>query len=91
MTLTEIAQRINVHLKRFENDPAINVDRTPDKTGLRTYYNAYAGRSGAYVSVVYISYQGHSNLTRDEALKYLAMLDGGFVGRHYEAFRQTDG
>ncbi len=90
MTLTEIASRINAHLKAFERDPKINVDRNPPN-GSYTYYHAHAYRAGRYVGVVYKSYQGASNLDRDEALRYLAMLDGGYIGRHYEAFRETDG
>jgi hypothetical protein len=90
MKLTEIAEKINAHLKRFEADPEINIDKEPPR-GLRRFFHAHAYRAGSRVGVVYISYQGASNLTRDEALKYLAMLDGGYVGRHYEAFRQTSG
>lgn len=80
MTLTEIAQRINAHLKRFEADPFVNA---PDARGLRHYYNAGARRGGKWVMVRYISYHGWSNLSREQAADYLAALDAGFVGTHY--------
>lgn len=85
-TLTEIAARIDTHLKRFEADPKIN-KRDP-KYGGRTYYYAGASRAGRFVRVWYITYQGGDDLKRTDAERYLAMLDGGFVGRHFEALRQ---
>ena len=86
MTLTEIAKRINAHLKRFEADPVIN---KPEKTRLyqstiRPFFYAWARRSGRWVYVQYISYQGQSALTRIEAEKYLSWLDSGNVGKHWE-------
>lgn len=85
MTLTEIGDRINRHLKRFEADPAINV-RDPEYRMSR-FYVANAARAGRYVQVTYVTYLGGTNLTRDEAERYLAWLDAGNVGRHYEALR----
>lgn len=87
LKLKEVAERINAHLRRFEGDPKINKRRAH---GLTPYYNAasfYSG--GAHVGVCYVSFQGTSHLTKADALKYLEMLDGGFVGRHYEALRQA--
>lgn len=86
LTMKEIAQRIAVHLKRFENDPEINKKRD----GMRTfpYYNAgayYPG--GPKIGVTYISFQGTSNLSKTEAIKYLEWLDAGNVGKHYEVLR----
>lgn len=85
-TLTEIAKRINGHLTRFEADPKINVRNATYQT--QPYYHAGAYRAGAYVQVWYVSYQGKTNLKRDEAVRYLAWLDAGNVGSHYTAFRK---
>lgn len=85
--LKEIAERINAHLKRFEADPEINKRL---RHGLTPYYCAQAHYSGgARIGVRYISFQVTSKLTKPEATKYLEMLDGGYVGRHYEALRQA--
>ena len=83
LTLTELASRIAAHLKRFERDPEINEQRGHG----RPYYHAGAYRGGSRVMVSYVTYQGRSSLKRDEAERYLAWLDAGNVGRHYEAFR----
>jgi hypothetical protein len=87
LTTKEIGQQINAHLKRFEADPKINVDRSPEKRGLFPYFRAGASGHRAHVYVSYISYQGQSTLKRADALKYLAWLDAGNVGRHFEALR----
>jgi hypothetical protein len=81
----EIGERINKHLKRFEADPGINLDRSPNGTGLHTYYNAGARGYRAHVYVSYVSFQGQRALKRADALKYLMWLDAGNVGRHYKA------
>jgi hypothetical protein len=78
-TLTEIASRIDVHLRRMEHDPAIN----PPNSGW--LYCARAGRSGAFVAVSYKSYHRQSTLTRAEAETYLAWLDSGNSDTHYQA------
>jgi hypothetical protein len=82
-TLTEIANRIFEHLRRFEADPKIN--RVEE--GMHPYFRAGSRRIGSRVVVNYISYQGHHGLTRADAERYLAKLDAGFVGRHWEALR----
>lgn len=82
--LEEIARRISAHLKRLEDDEAWNV--TP--SGRRRMWQACALRAGSRVACTYVSYQGTTNLTRDEAIRYLAALDGGFKGRHFEEFRE---
>lgn len=94
LTAKELATRINAHLKRFEADRKINKQqfyhsmRTKKRESSgRPYYYAGASASGRWVSVVYITYQGHTNLTRDEAARYLTWLDAGNVGHHYEALR----
>jgi hypothetical protein len=77
-----LAREINQHLRRFEQDGKINIDRSGD--GLHDYYGAGATATGQRVRVVYISYQGNSLLTREEAQEYLRWLRAGNVGRHYE-------
>lgn len=87
LSMKEIGERINAHLKRFEADPKINIDCSPTKTGLHDYYQAGAHGSGRWVWVRYVAYQGNRTLTRAAALKYLAWLDAGNVGRYFEALR----
>jgi hypothetical protein len=93
-TLTEIASRISAHLQRFERDAVINAERFySDQHGKRVpmgraYYSAGASRAGSRVRVRYIAYQGGRTLTRSEAERYLAWLDAGNIGRHYEALRE---
>lgn len=96
MKLDEIAKRIAAHLRRFERDPEINRKRKYDEAakrwvdhqgGLGSYWHASAQRAGSRVAVVYVSYQGATNLTRGEALAYLAWLDAGNVGTHWSALR----
>lgn len=79
MKTQEIAARISKHLKRFEADSTINVKQ--DVRIDRPYYNATV-TAGNGVYVTYISYQGSTRLTRDEAAAYLAWLDAGNVGTH---------
>jgi hypothetical protein len=79
LSLSEIASRINLHLQKMSGDPE----------GGFGYFGAYARAQGAYVRVVYVTYQGGTSLTREEALHYLAGLDGGWRGRHYEYFREN--
>lgn len=83
-TLTEIAERIAKHLRRFEANDEINQyeDGNLRLRGLRPYYMAGAHRAGSYVGVRYIAYQGSRNLTKDVAIGYLAWLDAGNVGKH---------
>jgi hypothetical protein len=85
-TLTEIAARIRAHLKRFEADPAINKLDPHYRT--RTYYCVNAYRGGRYVSVSYVNYQGATALERERAERYLAWLDAGNVGTHWECEKQ---
>ena len=85
LKLSEIARRIDAHLKRFERDPRINQPiRVGDMT-LRTYYLAGSGFAGRYVYVVYVSYQGSTHLDRAQAESYLAWLDAGNVGTHWDS------
>lgn len=84
--LSEIAEGITAHLKRFEKDPKINAMDPKYKTV--PYYIAYATSSGPRVFVTYINYQGNTSLTKAQALAYLGWLNAGNVGRHYEALRE---
>lgn len=86
MKLKEIAEKIDAYLKRFESDETINVSRDGDRLGLKPYYQARAYVAGRYVAVTYVSFQHTSNLTKAEALEYLAWLDDGNVGKHFKAF-----
>jgi hypothetical protein len=93
MKLIEIADRISAHLARFEADPIINApapSRMGSSEGLKKYWHSRARQAGAYVGIVYIAYQGASNISKAEALRYLAWLDAGNVGRHYEALRAKE-
>lgn len=88
LKMAEIAQRINAHLKRFQTDPVINAGYTDERRkGLHPYYQVGAGYSGNRVFVTYVGYQGQDGLTKAEALAYLAWLDAGNIGKHYEALR----
>jgi len=86
LTCKELAPRIAAHLKRFEADPKINRGGEGHEARPR-FWQAGAGSSGRYVFVRYIAYQGNTFLSRDDAARYLAWLDAGNVGRHYEALR----
>ncbi len=87
--LAEIAARISVHLNRFECDPVINVRRNGEDRGTTIYYLARARMAGSRVMVIYVNYQGWIGLSKDEALAYLAWLDAGNAGKHYEALRKV--
>lgn len=93
MLLRELAERITTHLRRFEANPEINKGHRYDKKlnawvedprGTHDYYLSNAHSTGRRISVVYISYQGGSKLTREQAEAYLAWLDKGNVGKHFE-------
>lgn len=87
MKLADIAARILTHLKRFESDPAIADVITTSGKPITKFYKVNAWASGRYVGVRYVSFHPESNLTKQEALAYLAWLDAGNVGRHYEVKR----
>lgn len=93
MTLTDIALRIQAHLRRFAADPAIADREWTDGQGqvrkTALYWSPNAYRGGSRCMVRYVAYQLTSSLTREEAERYLAWLDAGNVGRHYEALRET--
>ena len=90
MRLTDIAEKIDTHLKRFEASKKIN--KLDKKHNTQPYYNAGAYQGGNKVRVKYISYQGGTMLDKTEALRYLAWLDAGNVGswgvcRHDKKFK----
>ena len=88
-TKTAIAKRlseaIHAHLKRFESDPKIN--RRND--GATRFYIAGSWGDRHRVGVRYVSYQGVSHLSVEEAARYLAWLDAGNVGTHHVALRAS--
>lgn len=103
-TLNQIAERIRAHLERFEKDPVINRHREFDKEkggwvdlpvgekqkGSGTYYSPNAYAAGAKLFIRYISYQGSgAGLTKAEGAEYLAWLDEGNVGTHYNWQRRS--
>lgn len=89
MKLAEIATRITVHLRRFESDPAIADGVTSGGRRIAKFYKPHAWASGRYVGVRYITYQTESHMTKQEAMDYLAWLDAGNVGKHFEMKKQT--
>lgn len=89
MKLAEIAERIHAHLKRFEADPKLNPWRNGKVGSTKPYYCVNAFAAGSRVMVVYITYQSTTGLTKAEAEAYLAWLDAGNVGRHYEQQREA--
>lgn len=86
--LAEVAERIAAHLARFEADPVVNAVKGYGGSRLPLYYQSGAYPAGAKVGVVYINFQYHSKLSKRDALGYLAWLDAGGVGRHWEWERQ---
>lgn len=82
LKLSEIAARIDQHLKRFEASREINKSVRRNRVDTRPYHNACAYSIGRYVFVRYISHEGANSLSKDEALVYLAWLDAGGIGKH---------
>ena len=94
MTLTEISNRIDAHLKRFEADPIINAFRFTNGVMLPPYYDARAFKGGRYCMVQYLGFHAQSALTKGEAEQYLWWLDDGNVGHHRESLaagKERDG
>jgi len=85
MKLREIAGRIDRHLMRFASDKELS----KYESGKTQFWNPGAIASGRYVMVSYVSYQGHSSLSKQEAIDYLSWLDSGKVGRHFEQQRDV--
>lgn len=91
MKLREIAPQILEHLKRMEADPKINVQSGERSTKLPPFWDSNAVYSGRYVYVTYVRYENISCLTKEQAEKYLAWLDAGNNGKHWEALAKADG
>jgi hypothetical protein len=100
-TKTEVAaalgKKIDAHLRRIEGDLALNPPKRFDATskawvldpaGMRAYYGARARGDRYRVWVIYVSFQGGSYMSIEDAETYLAWLDAGNVGRHFEALRE---
>lgn len=88
MTLTEIAEKINMYLKSFEKNPEINI--VNEEYGTKLYYNALAKRVGRYVEIRYISYHLPAYLTKKEALEYLQWLNNGNIGTHHFCLKKNN-
>lgn len=88
LTLRQIADRINVHLKAMEGNPEVN-RREESHSRLLPYWYSGAHAAGRYVGVTYVSFQGTSHLSKSEASIYLAWLDSGRRGKHWEALDAT--
>jgi len=76
----EIALKISEYLSRFEEAKYKTV------RGDNKYYHAHAWNTGRYVAIRYISYQCQSNLSKDEAMKYLKWLYDGNIGKHTDMY-----
>lgn len=85
--LSEIAAQISTHLKRFEADKKINAVDPSRKMAIPPYVAAMAYSAGGWVHIVYVSFQGSTNISRSDAARYLAWLDAGNVGRHFDCWR----
>lgn len=85
LKIPDLAKRIDAHLKRLEADTAAN--RTAN--GRARFFTPSCRANGRFVAVTYVSYQSSSNMTKAEAAAYLAKLDAGYMGRHFEALRET--
>lgn len=86
MTLKEIAEKISAHLARWERDPKVNPrdPYTTMKPGMVHLYSSGAFPAGNRVAIRYVSYQHLSKLKKADAEAYLAWIDAGNIGRHYE-------
>lgn len=90
MKLAEIAKKIGDHVRRLAADPEANAfdyERDGKKSRVALIWSPACWAGGRYVYIKYVAYQTQSRLTKDEALRYLAYLDGGGKRRHYQALR----
>lgn len=92
--MPQIAARIDVWLKQFEADIAIgglNDCHKPAERpgGTRPYYGAHCHfYGGNRIAIRYVSYQHTTQLTKAEALQYLAALAAGYRGKHFQVLRE---
>lgn len=85
----QLAYAINGYLEEFEamHAPGSPV-LVPTENKRVEFFGAGAiSRGNGRVQITYISYQGESLLTIEEAERYLAWLDKGYIGRHFEALK----
>ena len=81
----EIGARLDAHLKRFEKDPKIN--HVDEDRRLPPFYMAGAAGIRHRVFVRYVSFQGITYLSVEDAARYLAWLDAGHVGKHWKVLK----
>jgi hypothetical protein len=84
-TLAVIAERIAAHLWQFEADPVLRETQNISGPRVRLYHQPFAKAAGGRVRIGYVSYH-HDDVCiyKGQALAYLAWLDAGNVGRHWE-------
>lgn len=78
MLLRELADRINAHLKRLQEDPRNGFDHAG------CYY-----MGGARLRVRYVGEGQAETISRPKAEAYLRWLDDGHIGRHTDHVRQN--
>ena len=88
MKLAEIAERIDAHLKRIEADPKTNPWNDGKVNGTRPYFRAGVHTSGSRIASGTSAIKAQRILTKMIAIKYLAWLDAGNVGKHFVLERQ---
>lgn len=81
---SDIATRIDAHLRVMEADPVLNAVREMSRLHLRPYYQAGAIACGGRVRVTYVNFQGGMSIPLGDAEAYLAWLDAGNRGTHFE-------
>lgn len=79
--LADLAEKIDAYLKKWEADK-VGVNKA-DSGGHRKFYCANACAMGNRIAIKYVSFQGSSRLSRGEAERFLARLDGGYIGSHH--------
>jgi len=82
LKLAEIAARIDVHLNRLEADKKWN--RRTKGFVTSKLWGSCAFAAGNRVFITYVSYSVTASLKRADAIKYLAALDSGYKGKHWE-------
>ncbi len=82
--LAEIAARIAAHLARFEADQALCKTQNIDGPRLTLFARPSVFVRGPRLLVSYSSALDTVTITKAQAIAYLAWLDAGGVGRHWE-------
>jgi hypothetical protein len=86
LALTEIGRRIALHLRRLERD---EWNRTELVSGAHLHCPS-AYRGSRYVRVRYRCFQAATSLNRQQATDYLAWLDAGNKGTHFDMNRDSE-